>query len=169
MKHRLATKNDLPELKTMFDEIVSNMTKNGIDIWDEFYPYCTFANDIENNCLYVIENDSSIVAAFGLFDKFGGSDDFDWSNKHLPAMYIGRVGVNINYLNQGIGSYVLHIAETIAKDNKASHLRLLVVDYNKPAINLYLKNGYSQVPGEHIETFAEINTTLHEIGFEKKL
>lgn len=38
MKLKLAKKNDLNNLKVTYKEIIENMNKNNIDIWDEIYP-----------------------------------------------------------------------------------------------------------------------------------
>lgn len=59
---------------------------------------------------------------------------------------------------------MLKNAMELAKLKNAKYLRLFVVDINKPAINLYLKNGFKQVDGiyeERIEDFV-----LYEYGFE---
>jgi ribosomal protein S18 acetylase RimI-like enzyme len=70
----------------------------------------------------------------------------------------------VKYLRQGIAGLMLKNAMELAKLNNAKYLRLFVVDINKPAINLYLKNGFKQVDGiyeEKIEDFV-----LYEYGFE---
>lgn len=169
MELKLATKEDLPKLKLMFNGVVQNMQNNEIFIWNEYYPFEEFENDIENSGLYIIESAGTIVASFALLDSADGSECFTWKNKSAKSKYISRIGVNSNHLKQGIGSLVLYEAEKLAKENKAKFLRLLVVDCNTPAINLYLKNGYTQVPGIRIEEIPEQNKSLVELGFEKQL
>lgn len=161
-----AQKSDLPQLKTVFDEIVNNMYANGIDIWNEYYPYEEFEFDIEDNNLYLIKEGETIVAAFGLYASIGGADNFKWSCQDKDAKYIGRVGVNVNYLKRGIGSLVVTYAKQLAKQDGAKYLRLTVVDINKPATNLYLKNGFKKVEGVYKEVIEERNVTLCEYGFE---
>lgn len=169
MELKLATKEDLPKLKLMFNGVVQNMQNNGIFIWNEYYPFEEFENDIENSGLYIIESAGTIVASFALLDSTDDSECFTWKNKSAKSKYISRIGVNANHLKQGIGSLVLYEAEKLAKENKAKFLRLMVVDCNTPAINLYLKNGYTQVPGIRIEEIPEQNKSLVELGFEKQL
>ena len=48
MNLRLAEKNDLPQLKTMYEKIIDNMNKNNIQIWNEIYPCEFFQDDIQN-------------------------------------------------------------------------------------------------------------------------
>ena len=161
-----AEKSDLQQLKVVFDNIVKNMHNNGVNIWNEYYPYEEFEYDIEANNLYLIKDGETIVATFGVYDSISGIDSFKWSCQDSDALYLGRVGVNINYLKMGIGSKIIEYAKIIAKNKGAKFLRLTVVDINKPAINLYLKNKFLKVEGVYKEVIEETNTTLYEYGFE---
>lgn len=168
MELRLAEKSDLPSLKIMFDDIVKNMHKNGITIWNEYYPYEEFECDIENKNLYLLTQNNHIVSAFGVYPSTNGQDHFKWQDATAKALYLGRVGVNVNFLRQGVGSIVLSSALAIVKEKKASFLRLLVVENNKPAINLYLKNGFIQAEGYYEEIIEPLGIKMVELGFEIK-
>ena len=48
------------------------------------------------------------------------------------------------------------------------YLRLFVVDINKPAIQLYVKNGFRKVEGVYEEVF-EDGFVLREYGYEIKV
>ena len=54
MEVRLAKREDLPQLRAVYGEIIRRMEADGIRIWDEVYPCEFFAGDIEDNCLYVL-------------------------------------------------------------------------------------------------------------------
>lgn len=169
METRLAVVKDLPKLKTMFDKIVKVMEANNVFIWNEYYPYEEFENDIQTKNLYVSIDDSKIISAFGLFDNVSGSDCFEWSDKNLKALYLGRFGVNPDYQKRGYGAKTIEEAKKIATILGANYLRLQVVDTNIPAINFYKKVGFNQVCGEFKEYIEETDTTLNEFGFEIKL
>lgn len=164
MELRLAVKNDLQNLKGIYEKIIDNMNKNNIEIWDEIYPCEFFQNDIENNSLYILTEGDDIVAAFALSESNDGENYLKWKNTKDKALYIERLGVNVNYLRQGIGGIMIKNAIEIAKQKNAKYLRLLVVDINKPAINLYLKNGFKQVDGIYEEKIDDF--VLREYGFE---
>lgn len=164
MNFRLAGKNDLPQLKTMYEKIIGNMIKNNIQIWDEVYPCEFFQHDIENNRLYILTEDNDIVAAFALCESNDGEGYLKWKDIKEKAIYIDRFGINVNYLRQGIGGIMLKSAMKLAKQRGAKYLRLFVVDINKPAINLYLKNGFNQVDGIYEERIDDF--VLYEYGFE---
>ena len=166
MKLRLANKQDLPQLKTMYKDIVENMNKNKITIWDDVYPSIFFESDILNKQLYVLEDDSVIVSAFCLCDD--NIDSIQWKEPAAKALYIQRLGVNVLYIQKGIGSKTLDEAKEIARKLNYNYLRLLVVDFNYPAINLYLKNGFVKKEGVHSEVIDE-ETILYEHGYEIEL
>ena len=162
---RLANVDDLPQLKSVYEKIIDHMNKNNIQIWDDIYPCEFFDEDIKNNRLYVLEENNEIVSAFALCHSHAGAAYVTWENKNGKALYIDRFGVNVNYSRKGIGSVMLHEAIALARAKGANYLRLFVVDLNKPAINLYLKNGFKQVDGIY-EEIIDDNLVLHEFGFE---
>ena len=140
MDFKLATLNDLPQLFDMYKEVVKYMDKIYINIWDEVYPFEFLKADIERKELYLLFDKDIIVSAFALCQK-NEDDNIGWNDKQAKAIYINRLGVNVNYLQLGIGSLMLNKAEEIAKQKEIKYLRLFVVDFNLPAINLYLKNN----------------------------
>jgi ribosomal protein S18 acetylase RimI-like enzyme len=167
MDLRLAEKNDLSQLKRMYEKIIDNMNENNIHIWDEVYPYEFFQDDIENKRLYILTEDNNIVAAFVLCESNDGEDYLKWENAKAKALYIDHFGVNVKYLKQGIGKLMLKNAMELAKQKNVKYLRLFVVDINKPAINLYLKNGFKQIDGIYEERIED--SVLHEYGFEVEI
>jgi len=164
MDFRLAGKRDLPRLKTMYEKIIDNMNGNNIRVWNAIYPCESFREDIENNSLYVLTGNGDIIAAFALCAANDGEGFLKWENVKEKALYMDRLGVNVAYSRKGIGGVMLNYARELAKQKDAKYLRLFVVNVNKPAINLYLKNGFRRVAGifeERIDDFV-----LCEYGFE---
>ncbi|MDD3287782.1 MAG: GNAT family N-acetyltransferase [Alphaproteobacteria bacterium] len=76
------------------------------------------------------------------------------------------MGVNAVFLRQGIGTLVLKHALEITKRRNAKFLRLLVSTVNEAAINLYRKNGFTQVTGIYNEFSESLNNNIMEFGFE---
>ena len=165
MNLRLAVKSDLPQLKTMYEKMIHNMNQNGIQIWDEVYPCEFFQDDIQNKSLQVLTENNDILAAFAVCESNDGEGHLKWKNVKDKALYIDRLGVNVNYLTQGIGGTTLKHAMKLAKQMDAKYLRLFVVDINKPAINLYLRNGFTQVDGIYEEKIDD-DLVLYEYGVE---
>ena len=168
MELRLANKSDLPQIKSMYRKLIDHMNQNNIAIWDEIYPCEFFQNDIKNNSLYLLTAENDIAAAFALCESNGGAADLEWKNRNGTAMYIDRLGVNVNFLRQGVGGAALKSAMELAKQKNASCLRLFVVDRNKPAIRLYEKTGFQRAGGIYEEKIAD-DFVLREYGFEIEL
>ena len=165
MNFRSAVMQDLPRLKTMYQRIVKNMEKQGIFIWDDIYPSDFFAEDIEKQRLYVLTDHEEIISAFALCDTNAGEKAVQWQENSAKALYIDRLGVNVQYAKRGIGSFMLAKAKAAAKASGAKYLRLFVVDVNEPAIKLYIKNGFIKAGGAFNEVFDD-GFTLHEYGYE---
>lgn len=168
MKFRLANNNDLEFLKEMYVKIIENMYKNDIKIWNDFYPFEVIKEDIDKKNFYVLENDKEIIAACALCNSNSGENSLTWLEETKNVFYIDRLGVNTDYLRQGIGSSLINQVKTFAKDENKKYIRLFVVDSNIPAINMYLKNGFEKVDGTFEEVINE-ERSLIEYGFEFKL
>lgn len=66
MEIRIAVRQDLPQILSLYRRIVADMDKKGIDIWNEYYPFEYFGEDIENGGLYLLTQDGAILGAFAL-------------------------------------------------------------------------------------------------------
>lgn len=168
MKFRLAVTQDLPQLKAVYKDIVQNMNNHQIQIWDDIYPYEFFDEDVKKRQLYVLYHNAELVSAFALCGTNPGEKFVNWIDNHSKAIYLDRLGVNVNYTGKGTGSFMLTQAKKIAKALGAEYLRLFVVDINEPAIRLYTKNNFIKAGGIYDEIFDD-GLILHEYGYEAVL
>jgi len=168
MEFRLSILSDLPQLKRVYRDIVQDMNDKNIRIWDDIYPCEFLEEDIRKKQLYVLTDKDEIVAAFALTKTNSGESSVEWINESSKVYYLDRLGVNKEYLNQGIGNYMLDKAKEVSKSLGAEYLRLFVVDINQSAIRLYLKNGFVRVNGIYEEKFDD-GFVLREFGYETKL
>ncbi len=164
---RLATEKDLPEISSVFASITRKLDSEGICIWDEIYPDCAFPDDIKRESLFVLEEDDRLISAFALCPVQEDEGSLVWENPTANGIYLFRFGVSPNCLNKGIGTYMLKEAERIAKERGGEYLRLLVVDYNIPAIKFYEKNGYRKADGYYVKD--QVGLILKEYGYELRL
>ena len=168
MEFRLATMQDLPQLKAMFQKIIQRMDEMQISIWDDIYPCEFFEADIKHGQLYILLDGAVIYSAFALCDENSGENHVKWADRHAKALYLDRLGVNVDYSGRGIGGLMLKRATQAAKALGAEYLRLFVVDVNGPARRLYARHGFTQVSGVYDEMIDE-TLVLHEYGYEMKL
>ena len=168
MKIIRAEQKNLVDIKRMYIEIVNNMIDMGISIWNEYYPVEMFEEDIRKKNLYLLKNHDIIVGAFAIYEHKDIESDVKWKDSKAPAFLLNRVGVNVNYLRQGIGQKLVEEASILAKEKGAKYLRLLVVEENIPAIKLYEKCGFKRVEGIHEEKISDDYYHL-EYAYEKEL
>lgn len=168
MKFRSAALHDLPQLKAMYRDIVLEMERRQIRIWDDIYPCEFLEEDIHSDRLYVLADGDVIVSAFALCGSNEGAQAVSWIDGAAKAKYIDRLGVRATCSGKGIGGLMLAKAMETAKAQGAEYLRLFVVDSNLPAIRLYEKHGFCRAGGVYHEVIDE-DLTLHEFGYEKAL
>ena len=165
MNFRLAEEKDLESIKNVFREIVADMYAHGLEIWDDVFPVEFFAGDIENSCLYILEDESAIVSAFSFHENAEGESCVRWNFPAKKVFYLGRFGVNVQYRHRGLAAEMLRRAANLAREKGADALRLFVVDENAPAIRLYEKCGFIRAEGVYKEEIDE-ELTLNEYGYE---
>lgn len=164
----VAKLEDLNQIKEVYKEIIKNMNKNNIKIWNEYYPTEVFESDIEEGNLYLLKDNKIILGAFAMYEHRDFEEEFEWTNSNEKSFLLNRIGVNVDYLHQGIGTKIISEASKLAKKEDAKYLHLLVSDINVPAINLYLKCNFKKVNGIYEEKIDD-NFSVYEYGFEKKL
>ena len=166
MELRKAGENDLPQLKSVFSEIVRRMDEDGISIWNELYPSSYFEEDIGLGRLYVLTDNDVIAAAFALCGEADGADSVTWKDMNATVLYFDRLGVNTAYRHRGVARLALVKAAELAAAAGAEYLRLFVVDVNAPAIELYERAGMTRADGVYEERCDDV--VLREYGYEMK-
>lgn len=165
---RRAAFSDLPAVKEMYAALVARMDREGWSVWDETYPRDFVGKDIEQGQLYLLLEGDRLAGAFALPAHDNEEGDVPWEDKAAPARYVYRLGVAVEFGGQGLGKQSLEKIGELAKSQGAKYLRLFVAHENQPAIGLYRKMGFSQLPGEFGEFFLN-GARLFEYAFEKRL
>lgn len=164
---RAAATSDLPALREMYRAVVDRMRADGLDIWDDVYPVCALEEDIRRGRLYLLLDKERPAAAFALCDDAPGAGAVRWAGEGR-ALYLYRLAVSPAFLRQGVGSRMLDFARRTAREQGARQLRLFVVQENRPAVCLYLANGFLQAEGVYRDVVAT-GRPLSENGYELPL
>ena len=165
---RRAERSDLPAVKEMYAALVARMDREGWSVWDEIYPRDFVGKDIEQGQLYLLLEGDRLAGAFALPAHDNGEGDVPWQEPSAPARYLYRFGIAVEYGGRGLGRLALERIGELARGLGAGYLRLYVAHENEPAIALYRKMGFSQLPGEFGEFFLN-GARLFEYAFEKRL
>ncbi len=165
MNVRLANKGDIVSLNILFKEVIRDLKEvKKIDmLWGDIYPFCEFNNDIENEEMYIIEDNNRIIGSFVLSDY----DDPDyhkikWNKERKRFFYLNRLAILPKEQGKGYAKTTMKFIENYAVENNYNVIRLTVYENNLNAIKLYEKNGFKRIE--------EGNWVLEDkifIGFEK--
>lgn len=100
--------------------------------------FCSVAND------KVALGDFADKTEFNRFRKKSG---FPQSKrlKSYPAIKLCRLGVDVKYRNQHLGSFILDFIRGFFTDDNKSGCRFMTVDAYTEAIPFYEKNGFSKL------------------------
>lgn len=165
MKFIKATIADLPKINTIYGELVKKIESDGMNFWNEEYLFCFLEQDILEQSLYLLRDGEEIISCIKISPERSMSEGIEWGEMNKKIIYFYRFGVNVKYLNKGFGFKTIECAKKVAKEMGGECIRFLVIRENIPAINLYIKNGFTQVPGMYKEVIDE-KYTFHEYGFE---
>lgn len=105
---------------------------------------------------YIIETDDRTVAFFSVSNdriSISDSDKATWRKikklfphaKHrsdYPAVKIGRLGVDLHYKGQHIGSDILSFVKRLFVTNNRTGCAFITVDALRNAVPFYLSNGF---------------------------
>ena len=138
MEFRLARIEDLKQLKIIYKEIIKNMNKNNIQIWDDIYPCEFFEDDINNKRLYVIADDEEKTAKVVVPD-------------YQLSLAIGKEGQNARLAARLTGFKIDIKSETQAREAGD------FIDYENDYEDEYYEDGeeYYDENGEYIEPDTE--------------
>lgn len=99
-------------------------------------------------CAFTVSNDSVRVDLLpnSRKKKINSAIPREKQMRRYPAVLIGRIGVNIGFSGQGIGTELMEILKIwfTEPDNKTGCRYLAVDSYNtEPTLNYYQKNGFN--------------------------
>jgi len=97
---------------------------------------------------YVLKIGGTPVGTITLSDTIGVVYEFmfDLGKKEdVNAKYISNLAVSPAHRRQGVGTQLLNFAETKARVESRTHLRLLAFKKNEGLAQFYFKSGYKQI------------------------
>ena len=166
MDFRKVNENDFEELKKVCKEIVLDMYKNQVFIWNDVYPYYELIEDCKKDELFLGIKDGKIVSFFTLAKNNGGSNSLLWKREE-KALYLERFAVSPFQMKRGIGKEMINYALSLTREEGFSWLRLFVWEHNQRAISFYEKCGFHKATGYYDE-FIHESFILREFGYEKE-
>ena len=143
---RKAKLSDLDRIMEIISEAVSEMKSYGNTQWDETYPNSeTFKNDINNNGLYVYEEDNIIKGLVCIdTDEDEEYENLNWSLNE-NCMVTHRMAIDSKFRNGGIAGKLMDYCEEIALSNGVRYLKADTYSINTKMNSFFKKRGYNFV------------------------
>jgi 23S rRNA pseudouridine1911/1915/1917 synthase len=143
---RAADAGDLPALNALYRAAVAKMRADGLDQWDDEYPFALLPQDIARGELYIGLLDgapaSAITAAAEPEEEYAGAP---WREPEARAAILHRLCVAPEKQGLGIGTETVAYAERLCRSAGFEYARLDASAKNAVSIALYEKLGYRRV------------------------
>lgn len=143
---RSAEYADLDELTALFDRARRALSEQGIDQWQDGYPFrADLEGDIANGRAYVLAADKRVVGYFAYFSEKEevyekiAEGEFREGGRYAS---VHRVAVSPELRGNGFGSRIFDYAVKLAHIDLALSLRCDTHEDNKPMRSLLAKCGF---------------------------
>ena len=169
----IAETKEIQEIYRFYCDVVEYMDTYGIKLgWDiEKYPNLEFVENMVNNQEMLIKRDGDkIICAAAVNHEVNPEyDDIDWEIKGPKdrVSTIHALAVAPTHRTKGVSDDFLKEIEGYCKKNGDTAIHFDVIDFNTPALNLYMRNGYKNHGA--IEMYYEVVGTKKFYMIEKVL
>lgn len=132
--------DNIDDIISIIDQAKTYLKSNNINQWQDGYPNKeTFINDINNDCLYLVKEDNTVLSVFALTNYDGNYDVIYDGKWHSDKAYVAvhRIAIDDKFKGRGVAKYIFDYV----KDNY-SYIR---VDTHKDNLSMQkclLKNGF---------------------------
>lgn len=143
-----AKEEEIQELYNFYKEIIEYMDTYGLKLgWNiEEYPNYDFVVEMVNaGDMFLIREDGKIVCAAAINHNMNPEyDDIDWKVKGPKDKIssIHALAVDPSYRGGKISDRFLKEIEDYCRENGDLAIHFDVIDFNKPAYKLYMRNEY---------------------------
>lgn len=145
---RPAQPQDMEAVMELVDAAMKEMSKKGIDQWDELYP-CQedFLEDTERKEMYtgwIGQELASIYTVNQRFEEEYFKEEISWNFPEESAGCIHRLCVHPKFQGMGTGRRTLLDAQEKMRKMRWLSVRLDVFSKNPMAVHMYEKEGYEK-------------------------
>jgi len=128
----------------LYQAVIAQLRKQGLDQWDEHYPSGeVIRDDLIRGCLFGLKEGQRWLGAIAIDDS--QADEYktvDWLWREEPVMCIHRLAVHPEAQGRGYAKKLIAFAEELARKRQAKAIRLDTYSLNAKALALYLRLGY---------------------------
>lgn len=162
---RKGTLNDISKIIEVTKACATNMILKNVFQWNECYPNkSAFRKDLERNELYVLEIENKVLGCITI-STFMDEEyiPISWLTPNRNNIYIHRLAVHPNLQGKGYAQLLMEFAESYAKENKYSSIRLDTFSQNKRNQKFYDLRGYKKLGDIHFPKQSEYPFHCYEL------
>ena len=162
---RKGTYSDIDEILKVTKSCAFYLIEKQIYQWNEHYPNKeAFSEDVKRNELYVFEINSIIVGCIAISTLM---DDFykpkKWLTSNKNNLYIHRLAIHPIHQGKGYAHQLMAFAETYAKENLYTSIRLDTFSQNSRNLKFYEKRGYQRLESIYFPKQSEFPFYCYEL------
>ena len=148
---RKAVITDIDSILSITKACTKTMIENDIFQWNAFYPSkSTFINDINRNELYTLEKENVIIGCIVISTLIDEEyKPVKWLTENGSHIYIHRLAIHPNFQKKGYAQQLMGFAESYAKDQHYTSIRLDTFSQNRGNQKFYEKRGYQKLECIH--------------------
>lgn len=145
--YRVATISDYEEIIKMKNKVKQKVIDENLPIWQDGYPQDELIKeDIDNLFGRVVEVDGKIVS-YATYHHAS----YEYDKGTFPCdevMSFGRVMTDVNETKKGYASILIENMILETKKMDIPGMGILVDNFNKKALSIYLKHGFKYIKTE---------------------
>lgn len=144
---RKATYKDIDSILEITRTCALFMTNQGVFQWNENYPSKkAFENDVLRDELYVLETNTKIIGCI-VVSTFMDKEyiPIKWQTPNRNNIYIHRLAVHPEQQGKGYARKLMNFAETLAKNNHFTSIRLDTFSKNVRNQKFYELRNYKRL------------------------
>lgn len=144
MTIRIANKKDIKYLTEIYNKCKVDLCKQEVFQWTDNYPNSEIiTSDINKSHLYLMENESEIIGAINISEEQENEyKKIEWKFNDNKILVIHRLVIDPKHQGNGFARKLMDFAESYAKKNDYSSIRLDAYSQNKRVIKFYEKRNY---------------------------
>jgi ribosomal protein S18 acetylase RimI-like enzyme len=144
---RHAKASEIEKIITIARACAAKMISENIYQWNEHYPTeGVFKRDIARNELYVLLIAEEIAGCIVIStEKDAEYNEVEWLTEDVAHYYIHRLAVNPQFQGRGYARKLMDFAETFAKENNSTSIRLDTFSKNLRNQKFYEARGYKRL------------------------
>lgn len=143
---RKAELHNLIEVLYIYRTCVIEMNRRGFFNWNSAYPSREqLFNDIHAGNLFIYIENYTVLGVVCLNEEEPEEYKNLKFNQPEKALYVHRLAVHPEFMNNKIGSKMMSFASEYGKNHGFKSVRLDVICSNPSAIKLYTNSGYEKI------------------------